>query len=96
MGSTRYFFDIIHIAQKDSKITVSKLFRILKPGGKLFIGFHDKSEMEKMPLDTEVFHYYSPKKLAKLLSGNRSTKKVDMISRPGRKMTGWCAIATKS
>lgn len=80
---------------KDPTTTVSKLFRILKPGGRLFIGFHDKSEIEKMPLDTKVFHYYSPKKLTKLLLGNKSTKKVDMISRPGRKMTCWCAIATK-
>ena len=44
---------------KNPDTTISKICRILKPEGKLFIGFHDKSEMEEMPLNRDVFQYYS-------------------------------------
>jgi ubiquinone/menaquinone biosynthesis C-methylase UbiE len=33
---------------KSPKTTISKICRILKPGGKVVIGFHDKRDMEKM------------------------------------------------
>lgn len=80
---------------KDPNATISKLYHILKPGGKLIIGFHDKSEMEKMPLNRDVFQYYSTHDLTDLLSINGSMNSVDIISKQGKQVSCYCAIGTK-
>jgi ubiquinone/menaquinone biosynthesis C-methylase UbiE len=67
--------------------TISKIYRILKPGGKLFIGFHDKSEMEKMSLNRDVFQYYSTKDLTELLSIHGSLNNIDIISKKVKQKT---------
>ena len=38
---------------------IKKILRILKPGGKLILAFEDKEQLEKKPLNTNVFHFYS-------------------------------------
>ena len=48
---------------KNPDTTISNICRILKPEGKLFIGFHDKSEMEKMPLNSGKAQVLSEKSL---------------------------------
>lgn len=39
----------------DQRATLDKIHNILKPGGKLVLGFMDKSRMETMPLDMQFF-----------------------------------------
>lgn len=80
---------------KKPETTISKIYRILKPGGKLFIGFHEKSEMEKMPLNKDVFQYYSTHDLEQLLSVHGSLNNIDFISRKGKQRTCYCAVGTK-
>jgi len=80
---------------KNPDITISKICRILKPEGKLFIGFHDKSEMEKMPLNRDVFQYYSTHDLTELLSIHGSLNNIDIISKKGKQKTCYCAVGTK-
>jgi ubiquinone/menaquinone biosynthesis C-methylase UbiE len=81
---------------KNPNDTISKMCRVLKHGGQLIIGFHDKSEMEKMPLNKDVFKYYSTNDLVKLLSIHGSLNNIDIISKKGEGKTCHCAIATKS
>jgi ubiquinone/menaquinone biosynthesis C-methylase UbiE len=80
---------------KNPDVTISKICRILKPGGKLFIGFHDKSEMEKMPLNKDVFQYYSTQDLTELLSIHGSLNNIDIISKKGKQKTCYCAVGSK-
>jgi ubiquinone/menaquinone biosynthesis C-methylase UbiE len=80
---------------KNPDTTISKICRILKPGGKLFIGFHDKSEMEKMPLNRDVFQYYSAHDITQLLSIDGSLTNIDIISKKGKQNTWYCAFGTK-
>jgi ubiquinone/menaquinone biosynthesis C-methylase UbiE len=75
--------------------TVSKIYRLLKPGGKLFIGFHEKSDMEKMPLNRDIFQYYSTPEITKLLSIHGQVNNIEIISKKGKRTTCYCAIATK-
>jgi ubiquinone/menaquinone biosynthesis C-methylase UbiE len=80
---------------KNPDTTISKICRILKPGGKLFIGFHDKSEMEKMPLNRDVFQYYSAHDITQLLSIDGSLTNIDIISKKGKQNICYCAVGTK-
>ncbi len=79
---------------KNPELTISKICRLLKPGGKVVIGFHGKSEMGKMPLSKDVFRYYSSADLTELLI-NGSLQNIDIISRKGKQTTGYCAVGTK-
>ena len=80
---------------KKPETTIAKIYRILKPGGKVIIGFHEKSDMEKMPLNKDVFQYYSTDDLAQLLSVHGSLNNIDFILRKGKRKTCYCAVATK-
>lgn len=80
---------------KVPKATISKIGRALKPGGRLVIGFHDKPDMEKMPLHEDVFRYYSTEDLSDLLSVHGSLHDIEIVSRKGRPMMCYCAIGTK-
>lgn len=75
--------------------TMANIARILKPGGEVLIGFHDKSEMEKMPLNTDVFRYYSTDDVCQLLSVHGSLTDIDCISRKAKQGTCYCAVGTK-
>jgi ubiquinone/menaquinone biosynthesis C-methylase UbiE len=80
---------------KEPDMTISKMHRILKPAGKLVIGFHDKSEMEEMPLSTDVFRYYSTKDLTELLSTHGTLNNIHVVSKRGKEKTCYCAVGTK-
>jgi ubiquinone/menaquinone biosynthesis C-methylase UbiE len=75
--------------------TVFKIYRLLKPGGRLFIGFHGKSDMEKMPLNRDIFQYYSTHGITELLSIRGPLNNIQIISKKGKRTTCYCAVATK-
>jgi len=81
---------------KNPEKTVSRIYNMLKTGGKLAVGFHDRSEMEKMSLDRDIFQYYSTQDIAELLSAHGSLGNVEVIARKGKQKTCYCAIGTKS
>lgn len=76
--------------------TITKIHALLKPGGKLFIGLHEKSEMEKMPLDRNVFKYYSMQDLKELLIVHGPFDDIDIISKNGKQKINYCVVATIS
>ena len=80
---------------KNPQQTISRIYRILKPGGSLIIGFHAKSDMENMPLNRDVFQYYSTHDLVELLSNNGPLNDVEIISKKGTQKACHCAIGTK-
>lgn len=80
---------------KKPEITLSKICALLVPGGKLFIGLHEKSEMEQMPLNRDIFRYYSMQDLKELLSFSGSFADVEIISEKGKQKTCYCAVGTK-
>ncbi|MDY6905132.1 MAG: class I SAM-dependent methyltransferase [Thermodesulfobacteriota bacterium] len=94
-------FDIIFTVNtiyfwRDPERTISKIFALLKPGGKLLIGLHEKSEMENMPLDRDVFKYYAIQDLKALLCMQGPFDDMDIISRNGKERTCYCVVGTKS
>ena len=78
---------------KHPKTVISRVCRLLKPEGRLFIGFHHKQDMEQKPLNRDVFQYYSPQDVTDLLSLEASVKDIEIVSRKGKQMPGYCAVA---
>jgi ubiquinone/menaquinone biosynthesis C-methylase UbiE len=86
--NTIYFWrDPIH--------TINKIHRLLKPGGKVVIGFHAKHEMEKMPLDRNIFRYYAAHDMQKLLSTCWKIKDIRILRKKANRKTCYCAVAEK-
>lgn len=79
----------------DAQLTARKMYRILKDGGKLVIGFGDIArQLDRMPIDTNVFNIYSQHDVEQLLTGvgfsSVETRSKEMIS-----TVLYCAIAVK-
>ena len=75
--------------------TITKINRLLKPGGRVIIGFHAKHEMEKMSLHNDIFKYYSPHDMKKLLSTCWEIRKIRILHKKAKKMACYCAVAEK-
>jgi ubiquinone/menaquinone biosynthesis C-methylase UbiE len=80
---------------QNPEITIAKIYRILKPGGIVVIGFHDRIEMEKMPLNDDVFSYYSSTDVTELLLDHGGFQNVSIKSKKGVHITEYCAVGTK-
>ncbi|WP_022666152.1 class I SAM-dependent methyltransferase [Desulfospira joergensenii] len=80
---------------KNPESTVSRISGLLRPGGRIFIGLHEKKEMEKLPLDRDVFQYYSMEELKELLWVHGSFTDIEIRSKPGKKRISYCAVGTR-
>ena len=78
----------------DPQYTASKIHRILKPGGKLVLGFGDKTHLETRSHDPIVFRIYAKGEVEQLLT-RVGFDKVEIKSRGMASDTVHCAIATK-
>ncbi len=76
--------------------TIAKIHRILKPGGRLAIGFRDKSEMEKMPLNKDIFKYYSAHDLKELLLNHGALDDIEVVYKKDDPKMNYCAVCTKA
>ena len=74
---------------------VKKIFRILKPDGKLLLAFEDKKQLEKRQLSADVFHLYSRDQIEDLLQRNGFGKGIDILSREIKSKRYNCAVAVK-
>jgi ubiquinone/menaquinone biosynthesis C-methylase UbiE len=74
---------------------IKKIYRILKPGGKLVLAFEDKNQLEKRPLSTNVFHFYSQDEIANLLQRNGFSESIDILSREVKLNRYHCAVAVR-
>lgn len=81
---------------KNPEATISKIYSLLKPGGKVVIGFKDKSVMEKMPLNKDVFQYYSTDDITNLLSINKMFNNVVILSDQEANDNCYCAVGIKN
>lgn len=80
---------------RNPDVTIKKIKKILKRDGKLVLGYHEKSEMEKMPLNRDVFMYYSVKELEGLLSSDGDFRDIKTDIKKGKGKTCCCTEATK-
>jgi ubiquinone/menaquinone biosynthesis C-methylase UbiE len=80
---------------KSPALTISKIFDLLKPKGKLVLGFHTKEEMGKMDLDENIFQLYSPQDVINLLEMDDIYKDIEIILKKGLDKINYCAIGIK-
>ena len=78
----------------DPKYTASKIHRILKPGGRLVLGFGDKTRLDARSHDPNVFRTYAKEEVEQLLTCV-GFDKVEIKSREMASDTVHCAIATR-
>lgn len=60
--------------------SVNKIFRILKPGGKLVLAFEDIDQLRSRHLNTTIFNFFSVEKIKKLLIRNGFSNGVDIFT----------------
>ncbi len=94
------FFDKICSANtiyfwSDPVGTAQKIRRILKPGGKLVLGFEDGEQMKKKPLSSKIFRFYSPADVKQLLIDCGFTGAIDIVSEERKLSILNCVVAVK-
>ncbi len=72
----------------------SELFRVIRPGGKIVIGFRDDKQMSSLNISDDVFSIYSLDEVVSLLS-NAGFSNSHIAEKAGRPFTSYCAVATK-
>jgi ubiquinone/menaquinone biosynthesis C-methylase UbiE len=75
--------------------TIARMADLLKPGGRLAVGFHEKAEMQDSKLSRDVFRFYSPRDMQALLATCGAFKAIETISRKGKARDLYCAFGTK-
>lgn len=79
----------------DPVFTIKKAHQLLKPGGKLVLGFEDQTRLENKPIDREVFHIYSQTDVKGLMEAGGFGSKVEVRSLAGARAGLCCAVAHK-
>ena len=74
---------------------VRKIFRILKPGGKVILAFEDIAQLEARPLDTGIFYFYSLQDIENILRHNGFPEGIDILTEEIKSQKYHCAVATK-
>ena len=74
---------------------LQKIFRILKPGGRLVLAFEEKEQLEKRKLSNTVFHLYSVDQVEELLQRNGFGSDVAILTREIKSKRFHCAVAVK-
>lgn len=75
--------------------TMAKIAGLLRPGGRLAVGFHEKAEMQDPKLSRDVFRFYTPRDMDALLATCGAFQGIEIISRKGKTKTLYCAFGTK-
>ena len=87
-SNTIYFFE-------DPLGNFQEIFRIVKSGGKLIVGFRDKAQMKNLPLSDDVFNAYTRDEV-KLFLLNSGFSDVRIEEKEGKPLALYCAVATKA
>ena len=72
----------------------SEMYRMMKPGGKLVIGFRDDKQMGDLNLHEDIFTTYSLDEVVNLLS-NAGFSESHITQKEGKPFLSFCAVATK-
>ena len=71
-----------------------ELYRVLKAGGKLILGFRTKEQLQNTSFSEHGFQLYSEDSVVSLLS-RAGFEDVEIVKEPSKKYDSYCAIATK-
>ncbi len=72
-----------------------EMFRVIKPGGKVVVGFRDDKQMRKLNLSEDIFSLYSQGDVVNLLS-DAGFSDAHIREKEGVPFLSYCAIATKA
>lgn len=86
-SNTIYFWE-------NPKAIIKEIFRIVKPGGRLVIGFRDADQMKALPLSEDVFHFYTGDDVKGLLA-NAGFSNVCIEKKEGQSLVSYCAVGTR-
>ena len=75
--------------------TIKKIVDILKPQGKLILGFEDVEQLKRRRLNKNVFHLYTKDEVQNLLINAGFSNTVSILSREKGKLVFHCAVAIK-
>jgi ubiquinone/menaquinone biosynthesis C-methylase UbiE len=81
---------------QNPEATIAKIADLLRPGGRLAIGFHEKAEMQDPKLSRDVFRFYSHRDMQALLADCGAFEDIGVTSRKGKTRTLFCAVGIKS
>ena len=87
-SNTIYFWE-------NPNATFKEIFRVIRPGGKLVVGFRDTDQMKTLPLREDVFHLYTLDEIEIFLS-NAGFSDVPIEKKEGHPFASFCAVATKA
>lgn len=79
----------------DPERTVRKIAGILKPGGKLVLGFEDKEQLVKRNLNRDVFQFYSTDEVVDLLKSAELSNEVNQVTQKKGDQAFHCITAQK-
>ncbi len=80
---------------KEPDKNFSEMFRVIKSGGKIVIGFRDDKQMSNLNLSTDVFSYYSQDDVVNLLS-EAGFADAHIEEKEGIPFVSYCAVANKT
>lgn len=94
------FFDAIYSVNtvyfwRRPKETVQKISRLLKPGGRVLVGYNDRADMERMPLSKDVFQFYSAEEMKALLAASFAPDAISVMRHQAEGKPCYCAIGVK-
>ena len=77
------------------EIYLAEILRVLKPGAHFVLGLRSSEQMDKLPLDQEVFSTYSLDEAVQLMQ-QVGFSEVQVRERPSAPFTSYCIIGKKS
>ncbi len=86
-SNTIYFWE-------NPKAIFKEIFRVVKPGGRLVVGFRDADQMKALPLSKDVFHFYTGDDVKTLLS-NAGFSPVRIEKKESQPLVSYCAVGIK-